>query len=98
MSMRHLVLLKFHPGTSAEQAEALATGLRELPGIIPEIIAYRVGPDLGLSDASWDFGISADFADADDWATYRDHPAHQQRIRDLVLPITAERVAVQIAT
>jgi len=98
MSLRHLVLLKFHPDTSADQAEALATGLRELPSIIPEIVAYRVGPDLGLSDGTWDFGISADFADVDDWATYRDHPEHQQRIRDLVLPITAERMAVQIAT
>ena len=98
MSMRHLVLLKFHPDTPGEAAEALASGLRELPGIIPEIVDYRVGPNLGLSDGAWDFGISADFASTEDWATYRDHPEHQQRIRDLVLPITAERVAVQIQT
>ena len=98
MSLRHLVLLKFNPGTPADAGEALAEGLRELPGLIPEIVDYRVGPDLGLSDGSWDFGISADFATAADWATYRDHPEHQQRIRDLVLPITAERASVQIQT
>ncbi|WP_421121833.1 Dabb family protein [Aquihabitans daechungensis] len=51
-----------------------------------------------MNDASWDFAVCADFASTADFLTYRDHPEHQARIRSLVEPITAERVAVQFRT
>ena len=98
MTMRHVVCFRFQPGTSTDQVQALADGLRELPGLIPEITDYRVGPDLGINDTSWDFAVSADFASTADFVTYRDHPEHQARIQALVTPITAERVSVQYAT
>jgi len=98
MSIRHVVVFRFHPDTTPNQVEALATGLRELPAIIDEIVDYRLGVDIGLNEASWDFAVSADFADADGYLTYRDHPEHQARIASLVNPITAERVSVQFTT
>jgi len=98
MTMRHVVCFRFNPDTTTEQVVALAQGLEELPGIIPEIVEYRVGPDLGINEASWDFAVCADFASTADFVTYRDHPEHQARITSLVLPITAERVAVQFRT
>jgi hypothetical protein len=98
MTMRHVVCFRFHPDTPADAVVALAQGLEELPGIIPEIVDYRVGPDLGLNEATWDFAVSADFASTADFVTYRDHPEHQARIQSLVVPITAERVAVQFRT
>jgi hypothetical protein len=98
MSLRHVVCFRFTSGTTSEQVTALADGLRELPGLIPEIAAYRVGPDLGINDATWDFSVTADFASVEDFLVYRDHPDHQARIEALVLPITEERVAVQFAT
>lgn len=98
MPLRHVVCFRFHPTVTPEQVDALAAGLRELPDLIPEIVDYRVGPDLRLNPASWDFAVSADFASADDFATYRDHPEHQARIASFVVPITADRVAVQFET
>jgi hypothetical protein len=98
MSLRHVVCFRFHPETSAEQVAALADGLRELPGIIPEIAAYLVGPNLGINPGTWDFAVTADFATEADFVTYRDHPEHQARIQAFVVPITAERVALQFAT
>lgn len=98
MTMRHVVCFRFQPDTAPDQVEALATGLRELPAIIPEIAAYAVGPNLGINEGTWDFAVVADFASAEDFLVYRDHPEHQARIQALVLPITAERVAVQYAT
>ncbi|HEX6421645.1 MAG TPA: Dabb family protein, partial [Acidimicrobiales bacterium] len=56
---------------------------------------YRHGPDAGLNPASWDYVVVADFASADDYLTYRDHPDHRAPIRDLVEPIVAERASVQ---
>lgn len=95
MSIRHQVCFRFHPGTATEQVVALTKGLEELPGLIPQIVAYHVGPDLGINDASWDFAVTADFASTEDYLVYRDHPEHQARITSLVSPITAERSAVQ---
>lgn len=98
MSLRHVVCFRFHPGTTAAQVEALASGLEELPGLIPEIVDYRVGADLEINEASWDFAVSADFADAAGYLAYRDHPEHQARIRAFVDPITDQRVSVQFGT
>ncbi len=95
MSLRHVVCFRFQPDTTTEQVVALAQGLEELPAIIPEIVAYHVGPDLGLNATSWDFAVSADFGSTADYELYRDHPEHQARIAALVNPITAERISVQ---
>lgn len=98
MPLRHVVCFRFHPDTDPDRVAALAEALRALPPKIPEIQAYLVGPDAGINDASWDFAVTADFATVEDYATYRDHPDHQAAIATFVLPITAERVAVQFET
>ena len=95
MTMRHVVCFRFQPDTTTEQVVALTQGLEELPGLIPEITDYRVGPDLGINEASWDFAVCADFADTSGYLAYRDHPEHLARIEALVKPIAAERASVQ---
>lgn len=95
--VRHQVCFRFHPDATAEQVAALEQGLRRLPAVIDAIADYRVGADLGANPSSWDFAVSADFADVDGYLAYRDHPDHQALIHDLVDPITAERVSVQFA-
>ena len=95
MSFRHVVSFRFVEGTTPEQVQAMADGLRELPGIIPEMGTYLMGPDVGINADSWDFTINADFASEADYLTYRDHPEHQARIASLVKPILGERASVQ---
>lgn len=95
MSLRHLVLLRFREGTEPAQVEAIATALRTLPGQIPELVDYQVGSDLGLAEGNFEFGIAAQFATEADYATYRDHPAHQAVIHELIAPLVAARAAVQ---
>ena len=95
MSIRHVVCFRFHPDTDPARVAALAEALRALPPKIPEISAYLVGPDLDLNPTTWDFAVTADFASVADFETYRDHPDHQAAIATFVVPITAERIAVQ---
>lgn len=95
MPIHHVVQFRFHEGTDPQAIDELATSLRNLPGLIPEIANYVLGPDLGLNDTNWDFALSADFASVDDFETYREHPEHQAVLRDRITPITAERHAVQ---
>ena len=95
MPLRHLVLLNFTPETTIDDVTDITEALRTLPALIPELVAYHVGPNLGIADGTWDYGIAADFADQDDWATYRDHPDHVRIIHDLIAPHVRERAAVQ---
>lgn len=95
MSIQHVVMFRFNEGTDPSTIDEMATGLRRLPGLIPQIATYVLGPDLGLSDGSWDFALSARFASVADFETYRAHPEHMAVITDLIEPITAERRSVQ---
>lgn len=95
MAIQHVVLFRFAEGTDPSAVDALATGLRRLPGLIPQVATYAVGPDIGLTDDAWDFAVSARFASVDDFLTYRNHPEHRAVVTDLIEPITAERRAVQ---
>lgn len=97
MAFRHVVMFRFADDASDEQRRALAHGLDGMPaatGVVrPE--DYRHGFDAGINAASWDYVVVADFASADDYVTYRDHPEHQALIRELVQPIVVDRASVQ---
>lgn len=70
-------------------------GLSTLPAAIPEIRAYRFGPDLGLDPGNADFAIVADFDSVEGYRAYRDHPAHQAVLTGRIRPILARRAAAQ---
>lgn len=93
--LRHVVVFTWKPGVTVAQVEALTSGLARLPSQIPEIRAYRFGPDAGLYEGNGAYAVSADFDDPAAFARYLGHPAHQALIDDLVVPIRATRHAVQ---
>ncbi|MGH8991607.1 MAG: Dabb family protein [Acidimicrobiia bacterium] len=92
---RHVVMVKFRDDATDEQKQALRDGLATMPEQIPEVRAYRFGDDAGLSPGNFDLVVVADFEDSDAFLTYRDHPAHQKLVADLLRPIITERAAVQ---
>ena len=96
MSLRHVAMFRFVPDVGADRLRSLEDALSKLPAQIPELEAYAFGQDLGLSDATWDFVVVADLADADAFERYRSHPAHVAVVGDQFGPIVAERAAVQI--
>jgi len=98
MGLRHIVTLTFHEGTPADQVEAIAGALRELPEQIPELRAYSVGVDAGLAEGNAGLAVVADFDDVEGWQAYRDHPAHQAVITQQIVPVLASRSAVQHRT
>ena len=93
--LRHVVLFRWLPDTVPEDVAAIDAALSTLPGLIPELVDYRFGRDAGLADGNWDFAVVADVASVEDYATYRDHPAHQAVIAEKIRPHVAERAAVQ---
>jgi len=95
--IQHVVLITFTPEATDRQKQELVDGLEALPGLIPEIVSYHVGIDLGLAEGNAGVGVVAQFGSEQGWATYRDHPEHRRVIDDLIAPIRASRSAIQFA-
>jgi hypothetical protein len=93
--IRHNVMFRFDESVTADEIAAMSAALDALPSVIPEIVAYRHGPDLGLGPTNFAYAISADFATVDHFATYRDHPEHQRFIAEHITGRVTERAAVQ---
>ena len=93
--IRHVVMFRWNESVTDEQLDAMSAALDALPAAIAEIVSYRHGRDLGLAPANSDYSITADFANVDDFAVYRDHPEHQRFIAEHITGRVAERVAVQ---
>lgn len=96
MPVRHVAMFRFSDGVDSSRVGDLEARLAVLPSQVPELEAYAFGPDLGLSDGTWDFVVVADVADADAYERYRVHPAHVDVVENHLGPIIAERAAVQI--
>jgi hypothetical protein len=93
--IRHVVLFTFVDTVTNAQVNALAAALDSLPGEIPEIVTYRHGRDLGLSETNFDYAVTADLASEEDLAIYRSHPVHVRLIADHIEGNVADRAAVQ---
>jgi hypothetical protein len=96
MTVRHVVVFRWHPDVTSDDVAAIDEALAALPAQIPALRAYHHGPDLGLGEGRWDYGIVAECDDEAAWRAYDRHPAHQQVVTEVLRPRIAERAAVQI--
>ena len=94
--LTHVVLFKFKPEATAEQAAQLEAGLKGLPALISEIREFRVGRDVVRSERSYDLGLVSAFDDLAAMQRYQVHPAHQEVVA-LVRALCAGVVAVDFA-
>ncbi|MDA2806320.1 Dabb family protein [Nocardiopsis suaedae] len=96
MAIRHIALFRWNGEATPEKVDRIRDALARLPGRIPELRAYTFGPDLGISEGTYDFGVAADVDDEAGLEAYRDHPDHQAALA-LIRPLLADRASVQIA-
>lgn len=76
--LTHVVLFKFKPEITTEQAAQLETRLKALPAIISDIREFRVGQDVVHSERSFDLALVSAFDDLAAMQRYQVHPAHQE--------------------
>jgi len=93
--LHHVVLITLKDGVTDEQVDAALEGLAALPAVIPEIRAYDVGRDAGLSPNGVGMALVGKFDSVEDFTTYRDHPAHAALARDLLVPIAEKFATIQ---
>ncbi|MDD5234413.1 MAG: Dabb family protein [Syntrophales bacterium] len=73
--LKHIVLMKFKPGTTEDQIRDLEKGLGGLPAVIPEIKEFTFGRDL-RPERAYDFALVSSFDDFAALGRYRPHPEH----------------------
>jgi hypothetical protein len=93
--LRHVVLFSWTAEATDEQKERVAAEVRRLPALIPGIRALEFGPSAGINPGAFDFGLMADFDDADGYRAYRDHPEHRAIVDRFINPIAARRASTQ---
>jgi len=91
----HIVMFRFKDGTDSRQIDAITEGLSTLPSEIDVLVAYRFGPDVGITEGSWDYGVAADFAAEAHYADYSIHPAHLRVVEDRVKPFIEDVARAQ---
>lgn len=93
--LRHVVLFKFNPGTSAADVTAIETAFRALPQQIPTIVGFEWGTDVSPENLARGYThcFLVTFADVAGRDAYLPHPAHRAFV-DLVRPHLAEAFVV----
>jgi hypothetical protein len=93
--IRHVVMFRWKK--SVDEAHVVATrhALAALPDLIPQIVSYSYGEDLGTASTTLDFAVTAQFDSVEDYVAYRDHPDHQAFVAAFVAPFVDDRFAVQ---
>ena len=88
--IRHIVMWKFLPGTEVEQEQFL-TGLRNLQGVIPQLLRSEVAVNGG--EGNYDAVLVSEFESLEALDTYKNDPRHKA-VSALCKSIREDRVAV----
>lgn len=94
--MRHVVMLSFTDTATPDQRAAAVQALRSLEDAIPFVLDLSVETDLGLKDGNADVLLTIEFASADDWRAYSEHPAHVAVVTEHVRPILKSGTFIQV--
>lgn len=93
--IRHVALYRWKPEATQEQKKQAAAEVAKLPSMVPSVLGFALGPDIGVNQGNFDFSVTADFEDVSGYLAYRDDPGHRQLVADCIAPIIAERAAIQ---
>jgi len=92
--LNHVICIRWVEGASEAAKQSVMDGLLGLREHIDTIRSMRMGPDLGIRVDNFDFASLIEFDDVEGYLTFRDHPAHQQVVREFIQPAMAERAGV----
>ena len=74
----HIVCWKYKPEITEAERERHRSKLKNLPGVIPDILSFKVGADVLHLERSFDTGLVAAYPDRAALDAYTVHPAHQE--------------------
>ena len=97
MTLTHVVLLKWKPGTPDSAVEPGLKLLSQIPLTETYILSYRIGKDLdiGRTHLNHDIAVVAEFATLEDYKRYATNGRHLEAVA-LFKPHLMNRHAVQM--
>lgn len=93
--IRHVVLFRWKPEATEEQKKQAAAEVAKLPSMVPSVLGFASGSDIGVNQGNFEFAVTADFENEDGYLAYRDDPGHRRVVAGYIVPILAERAAIQ---
>lgn len=96
----HIATVTFNESADEARIAAFQQSMERMLGGIPQVRSYWHGPNVGDRSTHADYGVVVEFADVNDFETYRQHPAHKAFIEGVLAPLSqswsgAEIVASQ---
>jgi hypothetical protein len=88
----HVTRLTLRPGAPADKVEEAIESMRNHGRVIPSVISFLVGPDIG---GEYEWGGVYVIKDLDGYWEYLKHPAHRHT-DELGLPLTDKFVSFDI--
>lgn len=96
MSFTHIANFRWKDHTPDGEVERITAALTALVPALAGVQSYRCGPDVSRTPDSYDFAVVGVFGSREDFVAYRDHPEHQRILKELILPLLANRIVVQL--
>ena len=78
---RHIVLVKWKPEATNAERQAMRAAIEQLPSQVPEIVAARVGLNVGNGPNHYDMATVFDFQDNASFKRYIASAAHQAYVQ-----------------
>lgn len=94
--IRHVAMFTWKPEATAEQIALVSAELGKLPPLLTGVRNYTFGADAGVNEGNADFVVVGDFDSVDAYRGYRDHPEHVRVATQVIGPMVANRMAIQI--
>lgn len=92
----HIVCFRFHPGTAEERIAAAGDALRAMQGKIPEIRRIHWGPNFAPSAGEYSHVLTVIVDDMTAVDRYLEHPVHVKTVSEVIAPIRAARLAIDV--
>ena len=93
----HMIMIKWKAPLTEEQLDKVNTGFDALRSGISQIKSMRFGPDLNLGSDNFHYGMVAEFASAEDFIGYVEHPRHLEFV-SVLLEYAGEAVRTQFGS
>lgn len=90
--IRHVLLFRFKPETSAEEARTLLAELAELPSRYPAMRRFGLGENVSQRDQTFSHVMSLEFDGRQQLEAYLYSSHHERFVQMRFLPNVAERV------
>ncbi|MFB4308555.1 Dabb family protein [Actinomadura sp. GTD37] len=88
----HTVRMTLRPGMPSDKVEEALESLRNQGRVIPSVVSYVVGPDIG---GEYEWGATYVIEDLDGYWTYLKHPAHRHT-DEIGLPLVDKFVSFDV--